>query len=163
MVIGLTFLASMITKMRSLESFVQTIIRFQIIPEQFSRVVAFLFLCLDAVIIICLTHGGQLLLMGFILALFALVLFSWALQRVLARGIQTGCNCFSNNSSSRVTPYDIWRNMGFIGWALVGLNGAVRGVEGNLMILEFLLCAIVALLFFAIWIHVGEIIELLQL
>lgn len=162
-VIGLAFVVSSISKVLNIAQFRQAISNFHILPRRFSGVAAMLFLCGEFAVVVFVLIGGSLLAIGFSLAIFLLLLFCIALVTVLARGIHTTCNCFGP-SAKQVSHVDVWRNVGLILCALGGYGALVwtKGTQGNPGLLEGGLTGLGAVVFFVIWIQLGEIVQLFR-
>jgi hypothetical protein len=107
--------------------------------------------------------GGSLLTGGFLLAALLLTAFSIALASVVIRKINLSCNCFGP-SEKRITPYDIFRNIGFLICALGGWGAALLSQKGSvsLGILEWGLALVVAVIFITIWTQIREIMQLFR-
>lgn len=161
--IGLVFLLSFVGKMTNVQQFTQTIANFSVLPQRFSRAAALLFLMSEGVVIVLLAIGRKLLPFGFALAAIMLLVFCAALISVLTRNINTSCNCFGA-SEAPVSKIDVWRNIGFILVALVGLLTTLpsAAIAATLNITEFVLIGMVAATFIAIWINLSEIVQLFQ-
>ncbi len=159
--IGLVFAASSIGKLRNFPAFERAIANFQILPRQVVRFSACLFLTGELAVVALLPIGGRFLAIGFWLAIFLLLIFCVALLSVLARGIQTPCNCFGS-SQRPVSAYDMWRNVGFMVCALAGLVSlsALPGTRANLSMVELGLLGLMAVVFVVLWAHLGEFLEL---
>jgi len=155
----IVFTASFVGKIRDLPSFEQTIVKFNLLPLQLTRITAQLFLLGEVAAALLLLIGGWGLAVGFVLALIQLTLFSLALASVLARKIQTPCHCFGS-SEKPVSRYDLWRNGGFIVCALVGLIGANMDSSLHLSVFETGLVALMAIPFVVLWINLGELVRL---
>ena len=171
LVIGLTFAFSFAGKVRDIQSFVQTIRRFKLLPGWLSRAAALAFLCGElAVVLAMIPHPPPLshwergiVTVGFLLAALMLLVFCAALASVLIRKIRTSCNCFGA-SVKQVSPYDIVRNIGFITCALGGC-GMQAGGQYSLAVLgvlEWGLAGAAAAVFVAVWVQIGEIVILLR-
>jgi hypothetical protein len=159
--IGLIFAASSLGKIRSFAAFERAVKDFQILPAPFARISSYLFLGGEIMVLLLMPLGGKLLLMfGFLLAILLLSIFCIALLAVLIRRLQVPCNCFSS-SQKPVSAADIWRNVGFIICAFVGvvsltdLSDTTIGVS----LLETGLLGIMAVVFVALLVYLGEVIE----
>ncbi len=161
--VGLVFAVSGISKARDIAQFRQTISSFNLLPRWLSGIGAVLFLCGEFAVVVLLLIGGPLLIIGFTLAIFLLLLFCVALVSVLARRIRTSCNCFGT-STKQVSRSDVWRNVGFVLCALVGCGTLAwtKDIQGNLGLLEWALTGLGAVVFIVIWIQLGEIIQLFR-
>lgn len=161
-VIGLVFAYAFLTKIRDVNAFNQTITRFKLLPAPWSRPMALLFLTGELAVVMLTFVGGQLLPLAFGLAFLQLAIFTMAQASVLARRIQTSCNCFGVNEKP-VTYYDIWRNVGFIGCSLLGWRLAPQGmtVLQQPSWFEWVLGGLMAILFVFVWTHLSEVAVLL--
>ena len=162
-VIGLTFMVSSVGKVLNIAQFRQTICNFRILPGWLSGVAAMLFMCGEVAVVVFVVIGGSLLVVGFSLAIFLLLLFCIALLSVLVRRIRTTCNCFGA-SAKQVSHLDVWRNAGFILFALGGYGSLAeaKGTQVNLSLLGWGLIGLGAVVFVIIWIQLGEIIQLFR-
>lgn len=125
--IGLVFLLSSGSKVRNVSQFQQTITRFRLFPKRLSPVISLGGIVAEMAVVLLLVIGGRLLLIGFLLATLLLLIFCAALASVLARSIQTSCNCFGINEKP-VSRADIYRNIIFI---LCSLTGSVLITQGT--------------------------------
>ncbi|MCZ7666473.1 MAG: hypothetical protein M5U34_04230 [Chloroflexi bacterium] len=100
-VIGLVFAYAFLTKIRDVNAFNQTITRFKLLPAPWSRPMALLFLTGELAVVMLTFVGGQLLPLAFGLAFLQLAIFTMARAPVLARRIQTSCNCFGSQREAR--------------------------------------------------------------
>ena len=105
--------------------------------------------------------GGSFLSAGFLLASLLLLIFSIALLTVLLWKLETPCNCFGP-SAKPVSPYDVSRNIVFIGCALLGLNvlSNPTGEQTSLEAVEVVLLGLMAITFSVLWIKIGDLGEL---
>lgn len=162
--IGLVFAASSLGKIRSFSTFEQAVKNFQILPPQFVRVSAYIFLGGEMTVVALMALGGKLLLMaGFGLAILLLAIFCIALFTVLGRKLQVPCNCFGS-SQKPASRADIWRNVGFIACALVGLASlaALPDATVSASLGEIGLLVMMAIVFVALSVYLGEVIEALR-
>lgn len=161
--IGLVFAWSSIGKILKFAAFEQAIVNFKILPGSLVRGFAFLVLTGEIAVVLTMLLGGTFLTIGFSLAILLLLGFSIALLSVLARKIQTSCHCFGP-SERPVSPYDVLRNVGFIGLAVVGWAAPSTwpGVRPELGVLELAFLGLMAAAFTAVWTHLKSIIELLR-
>lgn len=162
-VIGLTFGVSSVSKVLNIAQFKQAISNFHILPRWLSGVAAMLFLCSEFAIVALVFIGGPLLILGFSLALGLLLFFCLALASVLARGIRTTCNCFGA-SMKEVSTFDVWRNIGLMICALVGIAMLIgaKSAWGPLSLLEWVLIGLGSGVFVMIWLQLGEIVQLFR-
>jgi hypothetical protein len=161
--IGLVFALSFIGKIRNVRQFEQTVRDFAILPRRFSKIAALLFLCGEFAVVVLVTLGNSFLFAGFALAACLLLIFSIALASVLARNMRTSCNCFGS-TTKQVSPFDVWRNAGFILCALggCGLLTASKGAQTSLGLVEVSLVGLGAAVFVAVWTQLSEITQLLR-
>jgi len=160
-VIGLVFIVSSISKALNISKFRQTIISFGLLPRSLTGIAAILFLCCEFAVAGLAAIGGEFLLPSFLLAIILLLIFCGALASVLVRRLRTPCNCFGS-SEKPISIGDVWRNVGFILCALggcVALTWTQRTSE-RLGVVEWLLTALGAGVFVAIWIQLREIAQL---
>jgi uncharacterized membrane protein YphA (DoxX/SURF4 family) len=160
-VIGLVFVVSSVSKVLHISQFRQVISNFHILPRRLCGTAAILFICGEFAVVVFVIIGGPLLLFGFALAIFLLLIFCVALISVLARQIQTSCNCFGP-SEKPVRVTDVWRNLGFIlcafgGWATLAWT---RRSPESLGVVEWLLIGICACIFVLLCTQLGEITKL---
>lgn len=162
-VIGLTFVVSSVSKVLHMAQFRQAISNFHILPGRLSGIAAMLFLCSEFAVVVFVLIGGPLLLFGFALASFLLVLFCIALVSVLVRRIRISCNCFGT-STKRVSHFDVWRNVGFLLCAFGGCGTLAwtKGSQWNPSLLEWGLIGLGAVVFVVIWLQLGVIAQLFR-
>jgi hypothetical protein len=157
---GLVFAISSLSKARNIAQFQQAIFDFHLFSRRLSNLAALLFLCGEFAVVLLIAIGGPLLLPGFALAMLLLCIFCAALASVLVRKLHTSCNCFGA-SEKPVTLADIWRNVGFLLCVGGGCEALIwmRGVQGSLEWMAWLLIALGAGVFVTIWIQLGEIVQ----
>lgn len=162
-VIALVFWLSGASKVLDVAQFRQTIGNFNVLPRAFSGVAAILFLGGEFSVAILVIIGNSLLIVGFFLAIFLLLLFSIVLISALIRKIRTPCNCFGINTK-QVASFDVWRNVGFILCALSGYGVLVwaKKPERSLDLLEWLFIGLGAVSFVVVWMHLAEIVQLFR-
>lgn len=112
-VIGLVFVISFVGKVLNIPEFKQTIAKFGILPERLNSVGTFAILGCELGVVLLVSIGGVYLGFGFALAACLLLVFCIALVSVLARRIQTPCNCFGATEQP-VSSSDVWRNVVFM-------------------------------------------------
>lgn len=163
-VIGLVFAISSISKARNIAQFKQTIAGFNVLPRSWHSPLAFSFVCGEFVVVALIVAGSSFLVPGFVLALFLLFIFCAALLSVLAKGLKTSCNCFGPREK-QVSAADIWRNVGFMLCALGGciLFWQPASFQVHTNVTEWILAGLIGVIFVAIWLHIGEIVQLFHL
>lgn len=146
-----------------MEQFTQAVANFKLLPARWSRPVALLFLAGELAVVMLILAGGRFLPAAFGLALLLLAAFTVALVSILARNLQTACNCFGN-SQKPVTYTDVWRNIGLVLVAATGLwvTRMASNTNTNMTFLELLLMAIVTGVFVLVWANLGDIVTLFQ-
>lgn len=159
-VIGLVFLISSAGKLRDISQFQQTITRFRLLPARMSPPTSLLFIGAEIAVVLLVVLDGRFLFPGFLLAIILLLIFSGVLISILARQIQTSCNCFGSNEKP-VTQADIWRDAAFV---LCALGGGVLtlgrvGLEQPELLMWFPIGGI-AIIFVLIASFLGDIVQL---
>lgn len=163
--IGLVFAASSLGKIRSFATFEQAVKDFQILPAQSVRASSYIFLAGEIVVLLLMLLDGKLfLLLGFLLAILLLSIFCIALLTVLSKRLQVSCNCFGS-SQKPVSPADLWRNIGFLVCAVIGIASlpAFPDTTTNISLLETGLLGMMALVFVALSVYLGEVIEVFRI
>jgi len=161
MVMGIMFAWSFVGKVREGRAFEQTITRFEVLPERWSRLVAGLVLGGELAVVIAMIIGGPFLAWGFLMGAGMLIVFCCALASVLARGLQTSCGCFGSTDKA-VSSMDIVRNLGFVVCAVGGYSTSTI-TQNSLTVSDTLewglvgLAGLLAMMFVAVWTQVGEI------
>lgn len=159
--LGLVFAASSLGKIRDFRAFERTVENFRVLPRQFVRACAYVFLGGEIAVLALMILGGKsLLTAGFLSAILLLSVFCIALLTVLIRRLQVPCNCFGS-SQRPASPADIWRNVGFLPCAFVGIaslpalsDATVKTTPG-----EAGLLGMMALVFVALSVYLGEVLE----
>src|SRR4051812_26455003 len=90
--IGLVFLLSFLSKVRSLSRFEQAIATFNILPKRLTKFAVPVVLAAELAVVVLIVLGNRFLLFGFALALFLLVVFTIAIMAVLVRNMHAQCN-----------------------------------------------------------------------
>lgn len=162
-VIGLTFIYSLVGKLINFSLFVETIKAFRLIPGRISGYVAAALLSCESLIVVLILKGGGALTAGFALALCLLGIFSGALILVLVRRLPTSCNCFGAHNHT-VSSGDLLRNALFIACAGGGYWSSVtpNNTGAALNLGTWLLSGLAALVVVAIVPQLGEVAALLQ-
>jgi len=162
MVVGVVFAVSALGKTRNPPAFERAITNFHIVPAPLVKMAAYLLLCAEFMVFGLMLLGGRFLWVGFLFAVLLLLAFSAALLSVLVRGIKTSCNCFGP-AEKPVTGSDLLRNVGFIGWAVVGWWViSSPDAQASLKAIEQILLAFLATAFVISWSKVGEIGEIVR-
>lgn len=157
--LGLLFLTSFLSKLKNFSQFVVTVSNFRLLPSSLSQLVAVLVLIGELMVILFLFKWQ---LIAFCLASVLLVIFSAAFASVLARNIQTKCNCFGT-SQHPISQVDLFRNFGFLvcscggGWLATKSEATV-----SLAPLHLGIIGVIAFVFVLIWAQLGEIYRLFQ-
>jgi uncharacterized membrane protein YphA (DoxX/SURF4 family) len=162
--LGLVFAASSIGKLRDFPVFARTVENFQVLPRQIVQVCAYIFLGGEITVVVLMILGSNsLLLAGFLMAILLLSVFCVALFAVLIRRLQVPCNCFGS-SQRPASSADIWRNVGFLACAFVGIASltALSDTATNINLLEAGLLGMMALVFVALSVYLGEVMEALR-
>ncbi|HYF63119.1 MAG TPA: MauE/DoxX family redox-associated membrane protein [Herpetosiphonaceae bacterium] len=161
--LAFTFALSAITKASNIPSFKQTIARFGLLPERLHMAAALALLGGEFAAALLLAAGGALLPLGFALALALCLAFTLALRSVLARGMRVACNCFGA-SARAVSADDIRRNLGLIACALGGLGLIAMAPDSQAALsgAEWGLVGASALVAVAVWLQLGEIVQLFR-
>lgn len=158
---GLVFAASSLGKLRDFPAFERAIKNFQILPRQFVKTCAYVFLGGEIIVLALMILGGRVLLMaGFLAAILLLSVFCIALLTILIRRLQVPCNCFGS-SQKPASPADIWRNVGFLACAIVGIASlpALSDATVKMTPGEAGLLGMMALVFVALSVYLGEVLE----
>jgi hypothetical protein len=162
-VIALVFGFSSVKKMMNMSAFEQTIIQFDILPRSMTRVVALFFLIGECVVALFVTVGGPFLKPGFYVSILLLIVFCTALISVLRRHIRTSCNCFGS-TKKMVSTIEVWRNVGFLVCACIGclILAKPNTNQTHLSPAEWGVLGLGAALFWFLWLHLDEIVQLFQ-
>jgi len=157
-VLGLLFFFAFLGKAPNLPPFERTISSLEILPERFSRLAPLLFLIGELAVILFLALDGPLLGPGFALA--ALLLLGLMLAH--RQKIEMPAHKAGVMQKPR-SDYDLWRNAGFIGCALVGSAAlALNRSPVTLSLVEGVVIGLGAALFVVAWTQLGEIAQLLR-
>ncbi|MFZ6026954.1 MAG: MauE/DoxX family redox-associated membrane protein [Chloroflexota bacterium] len=159
-VIGIAFAWSFVGKVCDVPSFVAAIERFRLLPKVLHKPAAWGFLAGELAVTLAMLFDDIFALWGFLLAALMLLAFCGALASVLLREIDTSCNCFGS-SEKPVSRWDLVRNAGLIGCALVGLTLTFTTPPPPGW-LESVLMFAAALVFVLVWVQVREIVALFQ-
>ena len=115
-VFGLSFIG----KVRKVEGFELAISSFKILPSKLIKLAARSVLMVESTIIVLLISGGFWKLLGFVISICVLTLFTASLVIVLLRKEQATCSCFGDKAQP-VSFYDVARNIGLLAVCIVGL------------------------------------------
>ena len=158
--LGLIFLYSFVSKAQDIAGFELTIKSFRLLPSSLYRPTAISFMLCEALIVVVALLGGNWLFLCYGLAISLLSLFTYALNSVLQRKIQTTCNCFGT-SEQKVSPYDIWRNSGIMLIAVLGLISLILNTQpSNTDILGWFLSGVIAFVLSLLLLNLRELLEL---
>ncbi len=116
----IAFAWSAFGKLRNVSLFRDAVSSFQLLPAQWSPLIARSVLLGEVSVVVLLCTHGIFLTLGFLLAVLLLLIFSTALLLVLRRHMHVDCNCFGQ-SENRVSFYDLIRNTGLLLCGLLGL------------------------------------------
>jgi Methylamine utilisation protein MauE len=158
--IALLFALAFAGKIRNIRAFQEAVVDFRLLPANWSKKLAVVFLTGEFLACACVVSGGFLLLAGFLLATGLLMLFSAGLLTVIQRRMKITCNCFGW-TDRRVSGYDIVRNAVLI---LCSLSGAWTSITAsqNLTMGEFGLIALIAVYFVVLMTNLANIVETLR-
>jgi hypothetical protein len=157
--LGLLFLISFFSKLRTFSQYVNTINDFRLLPESFTRLAAVLVLISELLIVLFLFKWQVI---AFCLASMLLLIFSAAFASVLVRNIQTTCNCFGT-SQHPISQVDLFRNFGFL---LCSCGGGWLATKSEMTVslapLHLGITGLIAFVFVLVWAQLGEIYRLFQ-
>lgn len=159
--IGLVFAASSLGKLLDFPAFERTVENFRVLPQRLARVCAYVFLGGEIAVLVLMILGGySLLIAGFLTATLLLSVFCIALFAVLIRRLQVPCNCFGS-SRKPSSPADIWRNVGFLACAMLGIASltALPDAAVKMSLGEAGLLGMMALVFVTLSVSLGEVLE----
>jgi hypothetical protein len=114
------FLVSVFPKIQHVAAFENTISSFKLLPRLLIKLAAWVFIFLELATVIVLLVGGEVLIFGFLIGIFTLLVFTGALITVLLRGMQMHCNCFGKTNHN-VSIKDVMRNVFIISIGLLGV------------------------------------------
>lgn len=155
--IGLTFLWSLRGKFMDLARFERTVSDFQVLPIRFIRLATIAVLIGEGVVGVCMLMGGDLLGLGFALAVMMLSLFSVMLALVLRRKIAITCNCFGS-SKKQVSGYELWRNAVLIFCASSGLIvNSIFGSAIDLSLTNYLIIGSMSVICFVVLLSLQDV------
>jgi hypothetical protein len=109
-IILIVFAGSVFSKFRDFSGFVQTIKLFDIVAIKYNKALAILLMALELFIPVCLIINYPLLLIiGFSLSLLLLIIFTFAIIKVLSTNKSISCNCFGS-TDTKITFFTLIRN-----------------------------------------------------
>jgi len=158
--IALLFALAFAGKIRDIRTFQESVVDFRLLPANWSKKLAVVFLAVELLACACVAGGGFLLLAGFLLVAGLLLLFSAALLTVIRRRMKVTCNCFGW-TDRRVSGYDIVRNAVLILCSLVGAWTSITASQ-NLTLGEFGVIALIAVYFVVLMTNLANIVETLR-
>lgn len=158
--IALVFALSARGKARDMAGFEAAIGDFRVFPRGWSRMVARGVVGAELAVVVSMSIGGRVLLVGFLLAGGLLTVFSVALMSVLRRNLRVACNCFGP-TERRVSPYDVARNALLIGCGAVGIWTFGASVT-TLPVLETVLACAVAASLAVLLTNLADVVETLR-
>lgn len=158
--IALGFTMSALGKAFDVRAFEGSVSDFQLLPSAWTRPVAWAFLGAEFVIVAFMAVGGAALLVGFVLAVFLLLTFSFALILALRRNARISCNCFGR-TEQRISSYDVVRNMLLVACAVAGMC-ALTGAHTILSGAEVTLVCLMAGCFVILVTNVADVVETLR-
>lgn len=109
LILGCVFLASSLGKFRSLRTFADEILDYQLLSSQQARIVAYLLPFVELAVGIFTIIGFSLTIVS-IVAIFLLLIFTGAIAINLLRGRHFSCHCFGS-FSAMIGPATIARNI----------------------------------------------------
>lgn len=162
-VIALVFALSGIGKAKDVAAFQEAIDDFKLLPQKWSKSVAWLFLIGEFVVVVSMVLVANLLPIGFLLATLLLITFSSALTIALWRKQKIVCNCFGQ-TEKRISGYDVIRNVIFILCALLGffLSWILNSPSENLDFVSVIWVGLIGAIFVTFITNLNEIVTLYQ-
>lgn len=160
-VVGLVFVFSAVGKLQDVSRFVRAVEGFQLLPRWLERPVALLVVVGEGLVAITMLVGGAALRPGFALGAILLAVFTATILSVLRRGLSTSCGCFGG-SETRVSPLDVWRNIGFLACSVLGWLSSTPTSGGGLVPAEWAFLAVLSAVFVVLWIHLADLVQLLR-
>ncbi len=160
-VIAFLFVLSFVGKLRAVAAFQTAVTNFKILPPEWSKIAAWTFLFGELAVIVLITLGGNMLLIGFLAASALLVIFSVALGVTLIRRLKIQCNCFGQQERL-ISPYDLVRNGVFIICSFIGI--VLLRIGGyQMVVLSFtdkVLAGLIGIAFVMVFTNLSEIVQL---
>lgn len=159
--IGLLFAASAAGKVKSPQAFVHAVGGFRLVPRSWTAPAAFLIVTAELGISGLVLLGGPLLIPGLALAGAFLLVFTAALASVLTRRLQTPCHCLGA-SGRQVAIHHLWRNLGFMAVAGIGLWASVAKPEAPPNLVDWALAALAAAALLLVSVYLDDLLEVLK-
>jgi hypothetical protein len=128
---GLTFLTSATGKLRDRTAFVAAVEDFDILPRRWAHATATGVIGVELALVVAMSVGGPVLLVGFVAAAALLLAFTAALASALRRHSVVSCNCFGA-ATTRLSGYDLARNAALTAVALAGALAAAADHDRGL-------------------------------
>lgn len=156
------FVLALVGKMKDLRQLTEAVKGFRLLPERLGKPVALSVVGAELLVIGLLLFSATTTA-GLALAIALLGLFSLALASALKRDIVTSCYCFGTGEEP-VSSWDVWRNLGLIAIAVVGLVLTTR-LEATALQLgtaETIVVALCALVLVVLARHASDIAQLLK-
>lgn len=116
----LLFAVSAVSKATAFRSFKAAIRSFSLVRPAAATPLAFGVLASELLVVLLLMAGGVAAVIGFVLAICSLLVYTTAISLVLIRRQAVICNCFGP-SDRAVSPWDVARNALLIGLCVLGL------------------------------------------
>jgi Methylamine utilisation protein MauE len=160
MFILFAFAASFLGKVGDIRGFQETIVDFQLLSTYKSKIIALMFLSAELLTSLMMLIGGDMLILGFLLAIILLIIFSIALISALKRKVRVNCNCFGQNNQ-RISIYDTIRNLLLILSNFVGI-WAYMNASLRLSWEEVILVSCIAACFVVLVTNLSDIVETLR-
>ena len=165
---ALAFAFSSAGKATNLAAFQRAISDLRLVPQRLTRLIALGVLAAESAVVALIVLGGlvpgtALLRAGFLLALGLLGLFTAVLLSALARRLGTSCAGFGATTKP-VSDWDVVRNGGLLLCAGAGYwsAGAPTAALHPLPLAEWVLVAVVSLIFVLIWVQLAEIAQVFK-
>lgn len=141
--IGVIFAVSASGKLRDIRAFRAAVEDFRLVPRRLAGIIAVVLAGLEAALVVTMAAGGVLLPFAFVGAAFLLAAFSVALAIALRRHSVLSCKCFGS-ATTRLSGYDLGRNLCLIACAGLGAWAALVGGDHSVPASQFAVTALVA-------------------
>ncbi|WP_152990667.1 MauE/DoxX family redox-associated membrane protein [Sphaerimonospora mesophila] len=160
-VVGIIFGMAVLAKARDLSAFENAMVELIRLPSRYSRLVALVVMAGESAAAALMFGNTLLLSLGFGLASTLLLAFTIALIMALLQKRRVSCGCFGSHSRS-ISFYDVIRNVGVLGCALLGTFLLSLGSGSGGGILEGVIASTIAAIFVTLLLHLREIVLLAQ-